>query len=702
MDLRKFALGTLFLILSTALPAQVKKGFEALSEYDFFKARKIFLKELKKNPAPAAFGLSKIHFDRLNHFHNLDSAFVRIVQSEYSYSVLDAKKRENLNQLEINENEIAKLKLEIYAQAYEKASLENTSASFDYFLKFYNGAPQLEEAMAQRNSLALEEARLLNTEQAYAEFLEKYPESREAATATELLDRVRFLNETADGKLESFENFILRYPASNFISQAQDAIYRLMAAEGTIDKLYAFVKKHPDNRNTANAWEQIYRLFTSDQKHESFSAFRERFPEYPFQEKISRDAQLSITRLFPVIENEKWGFADSTGKIIIPFKFDEAGFFTENLAPVAVNEKFGFVNKTGTLVIKPTFTDVDAFTNGLAIAETGEFSGIINTRGEWIVKPDYESITGPYSGVYFLRNKGKYFLYSSESGISPEVFDYLDNSGSGLLVAGKEGGLGYINLHGSWQIQPIFDEAFPFEDGRARVAIGENFGLIDSTGKYILKTEYDRISANTEGLYRIDKGSRCAFVNSDGEIQIPFRSDCAPALSIAEGFNEGLARISEKGKKGFMNSKGRIVIPPIFDEVGFFSSGLAPVKRRGQWGYINRVGKMIAEPQFEQVRPYLQDHAIVKKSGFWGLIGRDGNFLIPAEYDEIQRFESGYILTKNGSKTLVNRELVILLPFPVDEIRITPASEIVEITRNGKMAYFHLYLNRIFWQESGF
>jgi hypothetical protein len=79
-------------LFCSGLFAQLGTGFKALKEYDFFKARHIFKKELRKNPAPAAFGLALIHNDRLNHFYSLDSAFIRIEQSQNSWNILEDRK----------------------------------------------------------------------------------------------------------------------------------------------------------------------------------------------------------------------------------------------------------------------------------------------------------------------------------------------------------------------------------------------------------------------------------------------------------------------------------------------------------------------------------------------------------------------------------------------------------------------------------
>ena len=50
-------------------------------------------------------------------------------------------------------------------------------------------------------------------------------------------------------------------------------------------------------------------------------------PEIPLKKKTCGD-------LWPVEKDKKWGYIDKTGRLIIPFKFDGAGDFSEGLAAV--------------------------------------------------------------------------------------------------------------------------------------------------------------------------------------------------------------------------------------------------------------------------------------------------------------------------------------------------------------------------------
>jgi serine/threonine protein kinase len=93
----------------------------------------------------------------------------------------------------------------------------------------------------------------------------------------------------------------------------------------------------------------------------NYISFKDASGKYGFRNEFKRvviepkyeDAQLSFlnNKLAAVKLNGKWGYIDRSGKEVIPFKFDEAWFFSQGLAAVKSNDKWGFIDENGVLVI---------------------------------------------------------------------------------------------------------------------------------------------------------------------------------------------------------------------------------------------------------------------------------------------------------------------------------------------------------------
>nr|MBA3352760.1 WG repeat-containing protein [Blastocatellia bacterium] len=61
--------------------------------------------------------------------------------------------------------------------------------------------------------------------------------------------------------------------------------------------------------------------------------------------------------LASVKKDGKYGFIDTSGKLVIAPAFDKAGVFSRGLAAVIMDGNVGYINKKGELVIKAIFDE---------------------------------------------------------------------------------------------------------------------------------------------------------------------------------------------------------------------------------------------------------------------------------------------------------------------------------------------------------
>lgn len=111
-----------------------------------------------------------------------------------------------------------------------------------------------------------------------------------------------------------------------------------------------------------------------------------------------------------------YGFIDEKKNIVIDYKYDTAGPFSEGLARVGINKKFGFVNKKGELVIPCIYDYADDFHDGfakVAIYKSGFGSeykvGCIDKKGRLVIKCVYDNLSIRERDIlqYRLNGDGK-------------------------------------------------------------------------------------------------------------------------------------------------------------------------------------------------------------------------------------------------------------------------------------------------------
>ncbi len=101
---------------------------------------------------------------------------------------------------------------------------------------------------------------------------------------------------------------------------------------------------------------------------------------------------LSKSGYEPIKIDDKWGYLDSLGTIQIPLKYDQAFYFTKNLAAVKQNGKYGFIDKSGDMVIPFKYDEVKNFSVGFAAVKLKDKWGFIDIHGNEVIPIQYDQV----------------------------------------------------------------------------------------------------------------------------------------------------------------------------------------------------------------------------------------------------------------------------------------------------------------------
>lgn len=243
----------------------------------------------------------------------------------------------------------------------------------------------------------------------------------------------------------------------------------------------------------------------------------------------------------------------------------------------------------------------------------------------------------PYEGWAQVEASDKPFYLDKKGLLIVKLqFDRVENFSEGLAAVSS----------GGVQLDPRESELSGgkwgfytggFSEGLARVMVGDKFGYVDKTGNLVIKPQFYRAAAFSNGLALVGASdNELGYINKTGQIVIPMKFDSA------EDFSEGLARIGINGKWGYIDKMGKIVIQPQFDsQIQFdsrnsaatFSEGLAVVKSGDKYGYINKMGKVVIKPQFDQAGSFSDGLAQVTTGNKWGYIDKTGKLVIQPQVE---------------------------------------------------------------------
>lgn len=232
--------------------------------------------------------------------------------------------------------------------------------------------------------------------------------------------------------------------------------------------------------------------------------------------------------------------------------------FYEGIGVILKYNKYGFIDTTGKIIAPPIYDEVLPFANGFAAVRHGNFWGYIDKTGKEIIPMRYKAATS-------FSNDGLACV-----GTTPHGNDFNYETDPDLAYEGDYNiYYGYIDTKGNWVIKPQFTNAGNFSEGLA--AASSDFGksgYINKTGKFVIPPKYDYASEfqfgfayvkiNMFGGVYLDKNGKVSKIFS-GE-NIPF--DKSIPLRKKLGVNS---------RYGFVNEKGEEIIPAQFSNVGNFS-----------------------------------------------------------------------------------------------------------------------------------
>ena len=132
---------------------KITKGYEALQEFNYFEAKKLFTKSLKKYPSPASFGLATIYYRKDNPFHSLDSAYKYIGIAKKNMATLKLKTKVKLEEYKYSDEAILELDQQISKAFFTICSNERTVSCFNDFIRNHPYSLLLSKAINKRDSI---------------------------------------------------------------------------------------------------------------------------------------------------------------------------------------------------------------------------------------------------------------------------------------------------------------------------------------------------------------------------------------------------------------------------------------------------------------------------------------------------------------------------------------------------------------------
>lgn len=374
--------------------------------------------------------------------------------------------------------------------------------------------------------------------------------------------------------------------------------------------------------------------------------------------------------LLCILQNCSFGLSQEIDSVFLPVKYEGQWRFIDTSGNLRSQTNY----YDTVLTLKLSFGDFYALkSNGRYIIYNTSLSPQYDLGFDTIIYNKYLAVA---------KVDEKYFLFSRTN---------EDNSNTKLLVTPLtldadsiylfekyifyyRNGLMGLQYGKKMKIDCIYDRIMPLsntnalaiENSNFLVLKDERFGLIDSNGKTLLKTEYESIQRFDYDCYRVKKGNY-KYYNKElnllidphqGEIvfydnrhwKIYFSNNGISNFYIdGKLFNAGyddyfLANglgdivVRKNGKIGLIDKNKNVLIPCQFDQLEEIRQGYFRYFLNDHCGLIKRNGKILTEASYHNIIsteiPNIKNFIIIRNN-LSGVMNEIGTEIIPIKYDYI-------------------------------------------------------------------
>ena len=428
--------------------------------------------------------------------------------------------------------------------------------------------------------------------------------------------------------------------------------------------------------------------------------------------------------LSPFCENDKWGYKDAEGNVVVQPRYDNEGIYPveEIYCIVKENGLYGVINKYGNIVFPTKYSEfdedsVDTTTvslPGLSICFDGCYGALFSDNT--YVRPSYNDI---------------HFLEDNE--------DNADESCKHIVAVFNGCSWGLVDTNGKIIIDPKYgyEQIKGFSEGFAPVKSGDKWGFVDKDGNIVIKPRFENVENFSEGMALVTLKnaddstfeSKKRFINAKGTLvrtfvpfndaynfscglarvrviasigrynpyiytsryaKMPFDQMNQTRVSLKEsydGFSDELRQVTHY-LYGYIDQRGNQVADYVYECASDFKDGYARVCLNGKCGIINTSNEFIIEPLYDDLeQPTKWGYAIAVLDKKFGVISLSNDVVVPFTYDKIRYSHENYFIVKqNNLEGIIDINGNVVLPIEYERVYGLRRNGIVDVWLNGERA----------------
>jgi hypothetical protein len=659
----------LYPFFSQAQVSREKKALKFIEKHRYSSAYVLLKKALAKDSGnvKAKYVFAEYYRRPKNQDYHLDSAYKFIRRAMDSWKEVSPRERAKLEKFPIDSSRLAAFQSEIERSAFEEAKTINTEQAYEHYIIFYPSSSHKGAAVALRDKVSFEAVVTENTPNAFLSFLSKYPSSEYASAAKQRYDYLIFQEGTRDRNLEAYASYLKANPHSPYRVEVEQNIFEIMTADGSPESFEGYLTQYPRGYFSKRAKDLLFHLLTQEQ--------RNLYPEFPQSDSLSRVEELDEMFLIPFMQKEKFGLINVTGRVVIEPAIEELDprYLCGNISDDIIVLPGRLATKDGTIILKEDVESLDDLGSGFLLAELSNGNiNILHKSGFVFPEQNVQNarvVAGKFISILKDDHWGLFTLAGRR--ILENKFQGIDAIGNVLVLQVDDKftlttvpSLAATANNEKGRYTDAFDEVKQILTDKVWIREKEFEGILDQKLEIFVKMDTHKISPSYFGVVATSARGFSTF-NEFGE-----ESEVFQKIQVVKPW------VAARNASGWMlyDPHLRIAKSVSYDSVSIHGPYAVGIKKDGIEIHIqNRPENLLILPPQDKIE-YLpgsdsSTYLVVQRDKKWTVYGSKGEKLFTAGYERIQSAGSGlFIVSNKEKKGLVNSTGKVLLPVEYDAI----------------------------------
>lgn len=200
--------------------------------------------------------------------------------------------------------------------------------------------------------------------------------------------------------------------------------------------------------------------------------------------------------LINVRKDNKWGYANKDGEIVIPFIYDDWAHFFDGFAKVKTGNKKMIIDRSGNNVFSTSKYRLEDYSEGLVLVSKNNKFGFVDLEENVVIPLIYDFIYGGINdGLISAEKDGKVGIINTKNEtVVPFEYESVHLTGKedniNVFIFKKEGKEGLINQQGKILLEPVYKSINEKSEGwylvRKKTHKGETYDFFDGKGGFLL------------------------------------------------------------------------------------------------------------------------------------------------------------------------------------------------------------------------